>query len=136
MRGPMGRGFGAGPFAVADDKFERSTEKTDTGVVMMLTTEDPQLVAVIQAHAQAREERSDEARPHPLWDPLFADLYLHQGDIAHRVELTEDGVRVVAEGSTPEAIALIHAHADLRAAVEEYGRSALAKPHDSPIRGE
>ena len=69
-------------------------------------------------------------------DPLIADLYLHNDEITRTVELTEKGVRIVETGSTPDAITLIHAHADLRDAIAEFGRAAIRKPHDSPIREE
>ncbi len=120
MRGGMGRGMAghrsemrnAHALIAAHDAIERRVEMLPDGIRTETTTDDPELVAVLQQHVAEMARLIEEGGRIRNWDPLFSTIFDHREAIRMEIENLPDGVLVTETSDDPRVAALIRAHAD------------------------
>ena len=141
-RGGRGRGGRGGPSAEMRDTFhalldghdaiQRQVEEREDGVATVTTSEDPELVALIRRHVHDMATHMQAGGRARQWDPLFAALGDHYQEVTLEIEDVPGGVAVVHRGSTPEAVALVKAHADVVSAFVAHGFEEAQRSHALP----
>ena len=118
------------------DELERTTETTAGGIVTVTSvlSGDPELVAILQAHALGMKKRFDGGRAVRSWDPLFVELFDHRDQIEMRWERCENGIKVSLTSGDPAVRDLILRHDETLHAFIRYGFGAAK--HESPYRPE
>jgi len=116
----------------AHEGIERHVELTDEGAITRTTSDDPRTTTVLRRHVSAMKDHLAAGGRVRQWDPLFAALADHADAIEMTIDEVPGGVSVVTRGHTPEAIALIHAHAGVVSAFVAHGREEAHREHPAP----
>jgi len=117
-----GRGMGDGAALGSDhdgihallahhDAIERHVEEVEGGVLTVTTSDDPEVVKLIQTHVQQMKRRVESGHGMRWWDPTFAELFRHHKAIVMEIEDLPNGVRVRESSSDPRVALLIRQHA-------------------------
>ena len=136
--GPPGDGVGPGPAPEGHrddiaalfenrDRIQRRVVMRTHGVETWTLSDDPEVASLIARHADAMTAHVREGGRVRPFDPLFRKLSEHHADISVQVEVLDRGVHVVERGATPDAVALVQAHAR---AIDLF----LARGHDEAMR--
>ncbi len=116
----------------AHTTIERRVELTANGAITRTTSSDPATTVVLRRHVAAMRDHLSEGGRVRQWDPLFAALADHADEIELTVTAIPGGIAVTSQGSTPEAVALIHAHAEVVSAFVARGREEAHREHAAP----
>ncbi len=132
-----GRGQGGGPGAgmgmpeaerenihglfEAHDKIKRKVKVTKNGYVSTTTSEDPEVVKMLQSHVGQMKKRLDSGLRVRRWDPAFDEYVAHYKDIAISIKSIKNGLRVTAMGKTDDAVKVARNHAAVISAFVENG---------------
>ena len=119
--------------ASAHDKFMREVELTETGYVAKTTSEDPEIVAMLQEHVAYMKKRIDGGGMVRRWDPAFVELLAHHEDIEVTIAELENGLEVVVEGKTPQAIEVAQNHANIVSGFVDLGFEAVHREHSAVL---
>lgn len=111
------------------DSIERTVTLTETGYVAVTESDDPQIVAALQAHVRQMGERLESGLAVRRWDPAFAEYVSHYDEMQHRFEATERGVRMEVTASSPAAIAVARNHASVIVDFVDHGWDAHDRTH-------
>jgi hypothetical protein len=141
--GGRGRGRGAGPPTAAQradfhalldrhGEVTRRVELRSWGVESWTTSEDPEVAAVLVRHVEGMRDHMAAGGRVRMWDPLFRALVEGYDDITLEVVRVEGGVHVLHRGATPEAVALLHAHARTVSGFVERGHREAGREHPVP----
>ena len=95
------------------DLVRRELTLTDDGYEATTTSEDSHIAAALQEHVQQMQERLGSGRAIRRWDPAFAEFRAYYEEIDFKVETTQNGVKVVARGRTPEGVRVAQNHAGI-----------------------
>jgi hypothetical protein len=121
------------PLLMGHDKITRRVEDLPNGVKTWTTSEDPQLVSLIQKHVRQMKERMKEKRPIRQMDPLFRELFDQADKINMEYENIENGI-IVTETSADHQVTLLikqHAHKAVSEFVQQ-GMPRAMKPTPLP----
>lgn len=140
--GPRGRGFGAGRDAShrADmelfhflldhrEQISRKVTNLPNGIETLTESSNPEVVVKLQAHVASMYKRVEERRPIHARDPLFAEIFRNADKITMKLELKENGVRVVETSEDPYVARLIQAHAQVVNLFLKNGQAEMRKDH-------
>lgn len=116
---PQGRGQGMSPEARQNihalvnghDQIDRVLTLTENGYEAVTRSTNSVIAGVLRDHVRQMQDRLDKGLAARRWDPAFAKYRAYYDQIDVRVEAVEGGVRVVAEGRTPEAAKVARNHA-------------------------
>lgn len=141
QRPGKGRGAGGGPgggqgFQEAIHKlFEnhkeirRTVEMTADGYKARTVSDNREIAKTIQKHVKEMRERLGAGMMIRRWDPAFAELVEHYGDIEHEFKDVDGGVEVVARGKTPDAVKVVQNHARIVSGFAEKGTEQMHATH-------
>lgn len=138
--GMMGGGMGppAGMAEIhtllgAPGSYHRRVSYTAHGVETWTTTRDTTLVSALRSHVRAMTARMKAGQPIHAFDPLFRKLAAHAAEIdLPTIEDIPGGLHVIETGSTPEAIQLVQAHAQVVTWFASNGHAEAHRCHDVP----
>ncbi|MDD3576265.1 hypothetical protein [Halothiobacillus sp.] len=112
-------------------QLRRETEALPNGIRVQTTSENPELVRIIQEHVEGMKVRFGSGRAIRSWDPLFSALFEYREEISMVYRNIENGVEAELTADDPKLIELIHAHdLTLHQFVE---RGFDASRHPSPV---
>ncbi|MCD6259371.1 MAG: hypothetical protein J7J31_07190 [Helicobacteraceae bacterium] len=119
---------------VRHKEIERTTKQIKTGIesYTRITSQDKELVKVLQEHALGMKRRFDGGRAIRSWDSLFVKLFDHRDQIEMEWEMVEDGMKVTLTSQDAEVCELIQLHDETLHAFINHGLSA--SKHESPYR--
>lgn len=87
---------------------KRVSERLPNGIRAFTTSDDPELVQVLQAHVAGMEERFAHGRAIRSWDPLFSALFEYRDALSVNYRILPDGIETVMTADDPKLIELIH----------------------------
>lgn len=109
----------------------RSVETLPNGIRAVTTTSAPDLLALLQEHAQQMHRRLVEGFGLRHWDPAFAEIFAEKDKVHMQIILTDDGVVAEETSDDPNVVKLIQAHGAVVTAFVREGGKAAAK--ESPL---
>lgn len=117
-------------------QLKRETKILANGILASTTSENPDLVTVLQQHVVGMEQRFAAGRAIRSWDPLFAALFEFRHQINMTYRLIEQGVEAEITADDPKLIELIHCHdATLHQFVDfGYEKSGEISPHPNWLK--
>jgi hypothetical protein len=141
-RGEMGGGMGMGSdmgrihqLLGGHDKIARKVVELPDGIESWTTSSDPAVAATLGAHLGDMVARMKQGQLIHGFDPLFRKVFAAAPQIEVTVEPIAGGVHVIERGKTPEAIAIVRAHAQLVSWMAERGFAEAHRCHDvAPAR--
>lgn len=89
----------------------RSMTLTEDGYIATTESSDPEVRTALRDHVKQMSERIESGLMVRRWDPAFEEYVAHAGQIEHTMEATENGIRMLVRGKTPEAIKVAQNHA-------------------------
>jgi hypothetical protein len=114
------------------DAIRRELAHIDGGIRAVTTSDDPEVVALLQDHVPAMHRRLLENFPLRRWDPLYVEIFENRDRIHMAIELLENGVRVVETSDDPYVVQLIQAHGAAVSGFAAEGHSAAQRPSPLP----
>jgi len=94
-------------------KVTRTVTLTPGGYEALTESDDPVVARTLRAHVAQMRERLESGLAVRRWDPAYAELVAHYGDLDLRVEPTAKGLRIVMTGKTPAAVKVAQNHAQI-----------------------
>ncbi|NCN43474.1 MAG: hypothetical protein CO158_07200 [Piscirickettsiaceae bacterium CG_4_9_14_3_um_filter_43_564] len=88
----------------------RETVFIKNGIKAKTTTQNPDLVSILQAHVQGMEKRFENGRAIRSWDPLFAALFEYRDEIHMKYYPIQNGIEAILTSDNPAIIEIIHCH--------------------------
>ena len=116
------------------DAIQRELAHIDGGIRAVTTSDDPEVVALLQDHVPAMHRRLRENFPLRRWDPLYVAIFENRERIRMAIELVPGGVRVEETSANPYVVGLIQAHGEAVTAFARRGHEATGRP--SPMSRE
>lgn len=110
----------------------RTVIKRDDGVEATTESDNPKVASMLQAHVQQMKRRLDQGHPIRMWDPLYAALFQNYKQVKLEIAQTPKGVRIVQTGRNPQAVKLIHAHAEAVTGFVNNGYKDMHREHPVP----
>ena len=96
---------------LADHKqLRRETVLLPNGIRVKTTSDNPELVRVLQEHVEGMKLRFGNGRAIRSWDPLFIALFEYRDQITMIYRNLDNGVESELTAEDPKLIELIHAH--------------------------
>ncbi len=111
---------------------ERTVKNTDTGILTVTESDDPETTKWIQEHVASMKKRVEEIRPIHMRDPLFRALFSNTKTIEMKVEKTKKGVRATETSKDPFVAKLIQAHAQVVSLFLKNGHIEVSRNHAVP----
>lgn len=111
---------------------KRVSEILPNGIRVQTTSENPELVGVIQAHVEGMKRRFANDRSIRSWDPLFVALFDYRHAINMAYHNIPTGVEAVLTAEDPKLIELIHAHNKTLHQFTDYGFEASKNASPAP----
>ncbi|MCC6145852.1 MAG: hypothetical protein IT368_18750, partial [Candidatus Hydrogenedentes bacterium] len=109
----------------------RTVEEIPAGIRSRTTSDDPELVEVLQRHPVDMNARLARGLRVRCWDPLFAELADRHDEIKFESHPIDNGIEVTVTSSDAEVVKLIRAHA---AKVSEFvSRGPAAMREATPL---
>lgn len=93
------------------DQVQRELQLTEAGYEAITWSSDSRIAAALQEHVQQMQDRLESGMAVRRWDPAFAEYRAYYDEIDFSVEKTENGVKIVAHGKTPDAVKVARNHA-------------------------
>jgi hypothetical protein len=118
------------------DQVQRELILTETGYEAVTESTNAVIASALRGHVQQMQERLDSGLAARRWDPAFAEYRAHYNDIHIMIEPTDQGVKVVARGETPEAIRVAQNHARVINEFVDEGWSAHGETHAAVLTSE
>lgn len=115
------------------DAFTRSVEITRAGYRARTTSKDKVKAELLQKHVAQMESRLEGGMGVRHWDPAFAELREHYGDMKIEIEKIDGGVAVDVVGQTPAAIAVAKNHAKIISGFIEKGSEQMHARHQAVV---
>lgn len=134
-RGAGGHGGGQGFQEAIHKLFEnhkeirRTVEMTADGYKARTVSDNPEIAKTIQKHVKEMRERLGAGMMIRRWDPAFAELVEHYGDIEHEFKDVDGGVEVVVRGKNADAIKVVQNHARIVSGFAEKGPEQMHATH-------
>ncbi|ANJ67802.1 hypothetical protein A9404_10810 [Halothiobacillus diazotrophicus] len=110
---------------------KRESEPLPNGIRAWTTSENPELVRVLQAHVTGMEERFAQGRAIRSWDPLFSALFEYRDALTVTYRNLPDGVETVMTADDPKLVELIQCNDVTLHQFVRHG--AEASKHRSPV---
>lgn len=114
----------------------RKVTMTKDGYEAVTESNDPKLAKILREHVRQMSERFESGRMVRGWDPAFRELRDHYDDISHHVKATENGLKIVVKGKTPEAIQVAQNHADIVSRFAAHGWDEHDVRHPRALGGD
>jgi hypothetical protein len=111
---------------------KRTVKNTDTGILTVTESDDPDVTKWIQQHVASMKKRVEQSRPIHMRDPLFRALFSNTKTIEMKVENTKKGVRVTETSNDPFVAKLIQAHAHVVSLFLKNGSIGVSRNHAVP----
>lgn len=92
------------------EQLQRTTQIIENGIISQTTSENPELVKVLQAHVAGMAKRFGMGRAIRSWDPLFAALFEYKDQIEMHYCNIENGVEATLTAQDPKLVELIQCH--------------------------
>lgn len=92
------------------EQLQRTTQTIENGIISQTTSENPELVKVLQAHVTGMAKRFGMGRAIRSWDPLFAALFEYKDQIEMHYCNIENGVEATLTAQDPKLVELIQCH--------------------------
>ncbi|MEZ5299909.1 MAG: hypothetical protein R3F11_04455 [Verrucomicrobiales bacterium] len=112
------------------EKIAREFKLTDDGYVATTTSADPEVAKILQKHVGQLEKRMKEVGMVRRWDPAFVEFAKHYGEMEHRLEKIDGGVRATVKGKTPAAIKAAQLHGKVVSGFVKHGEVEVQKAHE------
>ena len=93
------------------ESIEREIEDIPGGVRTVTTSDDPEMVTVLQKHVADMKDILESGGMVRRWDPLFVELFEHSDEIQMEIQKLADGLEVRETSENPRVTELIRAHA-------------------------
>lgn len=97
----------------AHTKIKREVKVTDDGYTATTTSEDKEVIKALQRHVGQMEARMKKGLMVRRWDPAYAEFVNHYDDIKITIKDIDNGVSVVAKGTTEDAKTVARNHAGI-----------------------
>ena len=114
------------------DRLQRNLECLPNGIRAVTTSDDPELVPLIQHHVRRMHQRMLENWPVRRWDTLYIEIFKHRDEIEMEIRDLENGVWVEETSDNPRVAELLHAHGKTVNAFVEQGFNAARHPAPLP----
>lgn len=111
------------------DELKREVQRTENGYEALTTSENPELVKLLQAHVDYMKKRMDSGAMVRRWDPAFVELVENHKDIIVTLEIRTNGVAVVVVGATADAIKVAQNHSRIISGFVGEGAKAVHRNH-------
>ncbi|ACX96874.1 hypothetical protein [Halothiobacillus neapolitanus] len=116
----------------AHQQLHRHSVRLPNGIRVQTTSENPELVRVIQEHVEGMKHRFGMGRAIRSWDPLFSALFEYREQISMTYRNIDNGVEAELTAEDPKLIELIHCHDQTLHQFVERGFDASQHPSPAP----
>ncbi len=116
------------------EKIVRKVTMLTNGAEAITESDEASIVALIQEHVPAMEDRvhSNEPLPPMTFHPIFVELIKHADDYELSYEETDKGMKVTYEADDPFVIMLVQEHAKLVSRFIKNGMQEIHAPYKLP----
>jgi hypothetical protein len=115
---------------------EREVSLTESGYVARTTTTDAGLAKQLVSHVTYMKKRLGSGSMVRRWDPAFVELIQYHDQIEVTVEALPNGIAVVVQGKTPDAVLVAKNHARIVSGFVEKGSEAVQNQHQKALQPE
>lgn len=116
------------------EELTREVKLLDDGYQATTTTKNKELAAKLKEHVAYMQKRLGSGAFVRRWDPAFVEMVQYHNQLATKVELLEEGMKVVVTGKTPEAIAVAQNHAKIVSQFAKQGYDAVREAHEPALK--
>jgi len=113
-------------------QLRRETEPLPNGIRVQTTSDNPELVRILQEHVEGMKTRFGSGRAIRSWDPLFSALFEYRDQISMIYRNTANGVEAELTADDPKLIELIHCHDQTLHQFVDRGFEASRQPSPVP----
>lgn len=100
---------------------KRKTTLLENGIIARTTSDNPDMIEILQKHVSGMEKRFAAGRAIRSWDPLFAALFEFRHQITMHYTCIENGVEATLTSDDPKLVELIHCHDQTLHQFVDYG---------------
>ncbi|AOV18689.1 hypothetical protein BJI67_15535 [Acidihalobacter aeolianus] len=102
------------------------------GIRAVTTSDQPDLVRLIQEHAQAMHQRMSEGFGLRFWDPAFLEIFAQADAIVFKIGMLPNGVVANSTSEDPNVVKLIYTHAQAVSSFVDEGFIAARRATSLP----
>jgi hypothetical protein len=114
-------------------QMQREVTLTPDGYEAVTQSTNSRVTTALQEHVRQMQERLDGGLAVRRWDPAFAEYRAHYEEIDFTVNQTAAGVRVVANGQTPEGVTVAQNHAGVIDMFVDHGWAEHDQTHPAAV---
>lgn len=115
------------------NELHRTVEIRIDGYEASTTTDNKELAAKLKEHFAYMQKRLGSGAMVRRWDPAFVELVEYHDQLITKVEILNNGLKVIVTGKTPEAIKVAQNHASIVTGFTKEGAKAVSREHNRAL---
>lgn len=114
----------------------RKVELRKDGYEATTTTDNKELAAKLKEHFAYMQKRLGSGAMVRRWDPAFEEMVEYHDQLTTKVEILDNGLKVVVTGKNADAIKVAQNHAKIVSGFAEEGATAVSREHKKALGDE
>jgi hypothetical protein len=110
-------------------QLSRQVELLSNGFSAITTSDNPELVTILQRHVFDMKTRFAKGRAIRSWDAVYALLFAYRDQIEVTYEQLDNGVSSVVTTDQADLVEVLHAHAQAVSRFVQQGKEAAAESY-------
>lgn len=110
-------------------QLNRQVELLSNGFTATTTSDDPEVVTVLQRHVFDMKARFAKGRAIRSWDAVYALLFAYREQISVSYEQLDKGIRSLITTEQEDLVEVLHAHAQAVSLFVQQGKQAAGESY-------
>ncbi len=110
-------------------QLSRQVELLSNGFSAITTSDNPELVTILQRHVFDMKTRFAKGRAIRSWDAVYALLFAYREQISVNYERLDNGISSVVTTDQADLVEVLHAHAHAVSRFVQQGKEAAAESY-------
>jgi hypothetical protein len=115
------------------NELRRTVELRKDGYEASTVTENKELAEKLKEHFAYMQKRLGSGAMVRRWDPAFVELVEYHDQLTTKVEILNNGLKIIVTGKTPEAIKVAQNHASIVTGFTKEGDKAVSREHKTAL---